>query len=42
MLGPDGAAILRETERMIMLSRIDQQWKDHTTPGYPANEPKPH
>jgi preprotein translocase subunit SecA len=29
MLGPDGAAILRETERMIMLNVIDNQWKDH-------------
>lgn len=29
MLGPDGAAILRETERMVMLNVIDNQWKDH-------------
>jgi preprotein translocase subunit SecA len=29
MLGPDGAAILRETERMIMLNVIDNQWKDN-------------
>jgi preprotein translocase subunit SecA len=29
MLGPEGAQILRETERMIMLSVIDNQWKDH-------------
>ena len=29
MLGPDGAAILREAERMIMLNVIDNQWKDH-------------
>ena len=29
MLGPDGAAILRETERMLMLNVIDNQWKDH-------------
>jgi preprotein translocase subunit SecA len=28
-LGPDGAAILRETERMIMLNVIDNQWKDN-------------
>ncbi len=24
-----GAAVMRETERMIMLSIVDQQWKDH-------------
>ena len=29
MLGPDGSAILRETERMIMLNVIDNQWKDN-------------
>jgi preprotein translocase subunit SecA len=29
MLGPDGAAIMRETERMIMLNVIDNQWKDN-------------
>jgi preprotein translocase subunit SecA len=29
MLGPDGASILRETERMLMLQVIDNQWKDH-------------
>ena len=29
MLGPDGEAILRETERMVMLNVIDNQWKDH-------------
>jgi preprotein translocase subunit SecA len=29
MLGPDGARILREAERMIMLKVIDSQWKDH-------------
>ncbi|HET8547583.1 MAG TPA: preprotein translocase subunit SecA, partial [Bryobacteraceae bacterium] len=29
MLGPDGAAIMRETERMVMLNVIDTQWKDH-------------
>ena len=29
MLGPDGATILRETERMVMLNVIDNQWKDH-------------
>ena len=29
MLGPDGAAIMRETERMVMLNVIDNQWKDH-------------
>jgi len=29
MLGPDGANILRETERMVMLNVIDNQWKDH-------------
>ncbi len=29
MLGPDGAEILRETERMVMLNVIDNQWKDH-------------
>ena len=29
MLGPDGAAILRETERIVMLNVIDNQWKDH-------------
>jgi preprotein translocase subunit SecA len=29
MLGPDGASIMRETERMVMLNVIDTQWKDH-------------
>jgi preprotein translocase subunit SecA len=29
MLGPDGESILRETERMVMLNVIDNQWKDH-------------
>jgi len=29
MLGPEGEAILRETERMVMLNVIDNQWKDH-------------
>jgi preprotein translocase subunit SecA len=29
LLGPDGGQILRETERMIMLNVIDNQWKDH-------------
>jgi preprotein translocase subunit SecA len=29
MLGPDGAQIMRETERIIMLNVIDNQWKDH-------------
>jgi preprotein translocase subunit SecA len=29
MLGPDGEAILREAERMVMLNVIDTQWKDH-------------
>jgi preprotein translocase subunit SecA len=29
VLGPQGAEILRETERMVMLNVIDSQWKDH-------------
>jgi preprotein translocase subunit SecA len=29
MLGPDGANVMRETERIIMLNVIDNQWKDH-------------
>jgi preprotein translocase subunit SecA len=29
MLGPDGAEVMRETERIIMLNVIDNQWKDH-------------
>jgi preprotein translocase subunit SecA len=29
MLGPEGASVMRETERMIMLTVIDNQWKDH-------------
>jgi preprotein translocase subunit SecA len=29
MLGDNGADILRETERMVMLNVIDNQWKDH-------------
>ncbi|MEJ7608377.1 MAG: preprotein translocase subunit SecA [Bryobacteraceae bacterium] len=29
MLGSDGAEVLRQTERMIMLNVIDNQWKDH-------------
>jgi preprotein translocase subunit SecA len=29
MLGENGAEILRETERMVMLNVIDNQWKDH-------------
>jgi preprotein translocase subunit SecA len=29
MLGPDGASIMRETERILMLNVIDNQWKDH-------------
>jgi preprotein translocase subunit SecA len=29
MLGHNGAEILRETERMVMLNVIDNQWKDH-------------
>ncbi|HYO81016.1 MAG TPA: preprotein translocase subunit SecA, partial [Bryobacteraceae bacterium] len=29
MLGPDGSQIMRETERIIMLNVIDNQWKDH-------------
>ena len=29
MLGPEGAGIMRETERMVMLNVIDNQWKDH-------------
>ena len=29
MLGAEGAAIMRETERVIMLNVIDNQWKDH-------------
>jgi preprotein translocase subunit SecA len=29
MLGPDGAVILRDAERMVMLNVIDTQWKDH-------------
>ena len=29
MLGPQGEAILREAERMVMLNVIDTQWKDH-------------
>ncbi|MBI3279502.1 MAG: SEC-C domain-containing protein, partial [Acidobacteria bacterium] len=29
MLGADGAAIMRETERMVMLNVIDSQWKDN-------------
>jgi preprotein translocase subunit SecA len=29
MLGADGAQIMRETERVIMLNVIDNQWKDH-------------
>jgi preprotein translocase subunit SecA len=29
MLGSDGAQIMRETERIIMLNVIDNQWKDH-------------
>jgi len=29
VLGPDGAGIMRETERMVMLNVIDNQWKDH-------------
>ncbi len=28
-LGPDGGDIMRQTERMIMLNVIDNQWKDH-------------
>jgi preprotein translocase subunit SecA len=28
-LGPDGADIMRQTERMVMLNVIDNQWKDH-------------
>ena len=29
MLGSNGADVLRETERMVMLNVIDNQWKDH-------------
>jgi preprotein translocase subunit SecA len=29
MLGENSAEILRETERMVMLNVIDNQWKDH-------------
>ncbi len=29
VLGPEGAEIMRETERMVMLNVIDNQWKDH-------------
>jgi preprotein translocase subunit SecA len=29
MLGPDGTNIMRETERIVMLNVIDNQWKDH-------------
>jgi preprotein translocase subunit SecA len=29
MLGPDGANVMRDTERIIMLNVIDNQWKDH-------------
>jgi preprotein translocase subunit SecA len=29
MLGPEGASVMRETERIIMLNVIDNQWKDH-------------
>jgi preprotein translocase subunit SecA len=29
MLGPDGSNVMRETERIIMLNVVDNQWKDH-------------
>ena len=29
MLGAEGVGIMRETERMVMLNVIDNQWKDH-------------
>jgi preprotein translocase subunit SecA len=29
MLGAEGTGIMRETERMVMLNVIDNQWKDH-------------